>query len=124
MNTPTPSQAPSAAGPLRDIRVLELGNFIAAPMAGRLLAEFGAEVVKVERPCTGDELRRWRLHGGDTSLLWRIMGRNKKSVTLDLRTEQGQRIATNSSGAATSSWRTSGPALSRSGASDRSACGR
>ncbi|MEU6572641.1 CaiB/BaiF CoA-transferase family protein [Streptomyces sp. NPDC046805] len=94
MTTYAPSQTPLDGGPLRGIRVLELGNFIAAPMAGRLLADFGAEVVKVERPRTGDELRRWRLHGGDTSLLWRVMGRNKKSVTLDLRTEQGQRIAT------------------------------
>ncbi|GAA2072021.1 CaiB/BaiF CoA transferase family protein [Actinomadura alba] len=80
-------------GPLQGVRVLELGNFIAAPTAGRLLAEFGAEVIKVERPHTGDELRRWRLHGGDTSLLWRVMGRNKKSVTLDLRHPRGREIA-------------------------------
>jgi crotonobetainyl-CoA:carnitine CoA-transferase CaiB-like acyl-CoA transferase len=81
------------AGPLAGIRVLELGNFIAAPTAGRLLAEFGAEVIKVERPGSGDELRRWRLHGGDTSLLFRALGRNKKSVTLDLRAPAGQDIA-------------------------------
>ena len=80
-------------GPLRGVRVLELGNFIAAPVAGRLLAEFGAQVTKVERPSTGDELRRWRLHGGDTSLLWRVMGRNKRSVTLDLRHPRGREIA-------------------------------
>ncbi len=80
-------------GPLDGVRVLELGNFIAAPTAGRLLADFGAEVVKVERPGTGDELRRWRLHDGDTSLLFRTLGRNKKSMTLDLRHEQGRRIA-------------------------------
>jgi formyl-CoA transferase len=63
-------------GPLAGIRVVELGNFIAAPTAGRLLADFGADVVKVERPGTGDELRRWRLHDGDTSLLFRTLGRN------------------------------------------------
>ncbi|MBM0224424.1 CoA transferase [Micromonospora sp. ATA51] len=73
--------------------MLELGNFIAAPTAGRLMAEFGADVTKVERPRTGDELRRWRLHAGDTSLLWRVMGRNKRSVTLDLRHPRGREIA-------------------------------
>ena len=78
---------------LDGVRVVELGNFIAAPTAGRLLADFGADVVKVERPGTGDELRRWRLHGGDTSLLFRALGRNKRSVTLDLRQVDGQRIA-------------------------------
>src|SRR5882757_8266682 len=80
-------------GPLAGIRVVELGNFIAAPTAGRLLADFGADVVKVERPGTGDELRRWRLHGGDTSLLFRTLGRNKRSVTLDLKSEAGRRAA-------------------------------
>ncbi|MEU0791660.1 CaiB/BaiF CoA-transferase family protein [Amycolatopsis sp. NPDC005961] len=77
-------------GPLAGIRVVELGNFIAAPTAGRLLADFGADVVKVERPGTGDELRRWRLHAGDTSLLFRALGRNKRSVTVDLRRPEGQ----------------------------------
>jgi formyl-CoA transferase len=77
------------ARPLAGIRVVELGNYIAAPTAGRLLADFGAEVIKVERPGTGDELRRWRLHGGDTSLLFRTINRNKKSITLDLRSETG-----------------------------------
>jgi formyl-CoA transferase len=83
----------STSGPLAGIRVLELGNFIAAPTAGRLLADFGAEVVKVERPGTGDELRRWRLHAGETSLLFRTLGRNKRSVTLDLREPTGRDIA-------------------------------
>ncbi len=82
-----------SSGPLEGVRVLELGNFIAAPTAGRLLAEFGAEVVKIERPGVGDELRRWRLHEGDTSLLFRLMGRNKRSVTLDLRTPEGRDVA-------------------------------
>lgn len=80
------------SGPLAGIRVLELGNFIAAPTAGRLLADFGADVVKIERPGTGDELRRWRLHEGDTSLLFRALGRNKRSVTLDLRTPEGREV--------------------------------
>lgn len=80
--------------PLDGIRVLELGNYIAAPTAGRLLADFGAEVIKVERPGTGDELRRWRLHGGDTSMLYRTINRNKKSVTLDLASGAGRRAVT------------------------------
>ena len=58
-----------------------------------LLAWFGAEVIKVEPPGTGDALRRWRGMHGDTSLWWSIMGRNKKSVTLDLRSPKGQAIA-------------------------------
>ena len=61
------------------MRVLELGNYIAAPTAGRMLADFGAEVIKVERPRTGDELRNWRLYAGDTSMLYRTINRNKKS---------------------------------------------
>lgn len=85
------SEAPS--GPLTGLRVLELGNFIAAPSAGRLMADFGADVVKVERPRVGDELRRWRLHEGDTSLLFRAMNRSKRSVTLDLRRPEGREVA-------------------------------
>lgn len=76
--------------PLTGLRVVELGNYIAAPTAGRLLADFGAEVVKVERPGTGDELRTWRLYGGDTSLLYRTINRNKRSVEIDLRTDEGR----------------------------------
>jgi formyl-CoA transferase len=83
------TQTPIA--PLAGVRVLELGNYIAAPTAGRLLADFGAEVIKVERPGTGDELRNWRLHRGDTSMLYRTINRNKKSVVLDLRTEAGKK---------------------------------
>ncbi|KQT94366.1 CoA-transferase [Marmoricola sp. Leaf446] len=76
--------------PLAGVRVVELGNYIAAPTAGRLLADFGAEVIKVERPGTGDELRTWRLYGGDTSLLYRTINRNKRSVEIDLRTDEGR----------------------------------
>lgn len=76
--------------PLRGVRVLELGNYIAAPTAGRMLADFGADVIKVERPQTGDELRGWRLHSGTTSLLYRTTNRNKRSVVLDLRSEDGR----------------------------------
>lgn len=75
--------------PLAGIRVLELGNFIAAPFAGRVFGDFGAEVIKIERPDGGDELRDWRKTRGETSMLFRTIGRNKKSVELDLRSELG-----------------------------------
>src|SRR4029079_5299912 len=78
--------------PLAGVRVLELGNYIAAPTAGRMLADFGAEVVKVERPVTGDELRNWRLYSGDTSMLYRTINRNKKSIVLDLKAEHGRQL--------------------------------
>jgi len=78
--------------PLAGLRVLELGNYIAAPTAGRMLADFGAEVIKVERPVTGDELRNWRLYSGDTSMLYRTINRNKKSIVLDLKTERGRQL--------------------------------
>ena len=57
-----------------------------------MLADFGAEVIKVERPVTGDELRNWRLYSGDTSMLYRTINRNKKSIVLDLKTERGRQI--------------------------------
>lgn len=79
--------------PLEGVKVLELGQLIAGPFAGKFLAEFGAEVIKVEPPDTGDPLRGWRkLHKG-TSLWWYVQNRNKKSVTLNLRTPEGQDIA-------------------------------
>lgn len=81
-----------AALPLAGIRVVELGNYIAAPTAGRLLADFGAEVIKVERPGTGDELRNWRLYEGHTSMLFRTINRNKKSIAVDLRSEEGRAV--------------------------------
>ncbi len=79
--------------PLSGIRVLELGNFIAGPFVTRILADFGAEVVKIERPGTGDELRGWRRLRGDTSMLFHTMARNKKSVTLDLHAPEGRGLA-------------------------------
>ncbi|TDD42569.1 CaiB/BaiF CoA transferase family protein [Saccharopolyspora elongata] len=80
----------SSRFPLAGVRVLELGNYIAAPTAGRMLADFGAEVIKVERPGTGDELRGWRLHAGSTSMLFHTINRGKKSVVLDLKTQRGR----------------------------------
>ncbi|MFG1924734.1 CaiB/BaiF CoA transferase family protein [Cryptosporangium sp. NPDC048952] len=80
-------------GPLSGIRVLELGSFIAGPFAGQLLADYGAEVIKIEAPVTGDPMRHWGVTRDGASLWWPAIARNKKSVTLDLRTERGQQLA-------------------------------
>lgn len=78
--------------PLEGIRVLELGSLIAGPFAGRLMADFGAEVVKVEPPKKGDPIRKWRMLHEGTSLWWYVQSRNKKCITLDLKSEEGQQI--------------------------------
>ena len=78
--------------PLEGIRVVELGQLIAGPFAGSVLAYFGAEVVKVEPPGGGDAIRGWRVLRDGTSYFWRMLGRNKKSVTLSLRTEEGRAL--------------------------------
>jgi formyl-CoA transferase len=85
----------SAMGPLSDIKVVELGTLIAGPYCARLLAEFGAEVIKIETPGEGDPLRKWRkLHEGN-SLWWYAQARNKKSVAVNLRDPDGQAIVRN-----------------------------
>jgi len=77
--------------PLEGLKVVELGQLIAGPFAGKFFSEFGAEVIKIEPP-EGDPLRKWRkLHRG-TSLWWYVQNRNKKSVTVDLRTPEGQEV--------------------------------
>lgn len=81
-----------APRPLDGIRVLELGQLLAGPFAGTLLAYFGAEVIKVEAPGQGDPLRSWRVVDDGTSLWWRTVGRNKKCVTADLRREKGRAL--------------------------------
>ena len=78
--------------PLKGVKVIELGGFIAGPYAASLFAQFGADVIKVEPPGEGDPLRRWRkLHNG-TSLWWYSLSRNKKSITLNLKSDEGRRI--------------------------------
>jgi formyl-CoA transferase len=86
--------SPSATGarPLAGLKVLELGQLIAGPFAGKILAEFGAEVIKIESPDGGDPLRQWRLLHKGTSLWWYVQARNKKSVTANLRVAEGQEI--------------------------------
>jgi formyl-CoA transferase len=85
-----PVHAP--AGPLAGLRVLEAGHFVAAPFASRLLADYGAEVIKIEPPGAGDPLRALGDPEDGPSLWWSSLGRNKKSVTIDLRRPQGQEL--------------------------------
>jgi formyl-CoA transferase len=72
--------------------VLELGTLIAGPFCARMMAEFGADVIKIESPEGGDQIRQWRKMYGDTSLWWYVQGRNKKSITVNLRVAAGQEI--------------------------------
>jgi formyl-CoA transferase len=80
--TPTPTEA---IGPLAGLRVLELGQLIAGPFAAKTLADFGADVIKVESPGSGDPLRQWRLLKDGTSVWWQVQSRNKRSLALDLK---------------------------------------
>ena len=82
-----------SAGPLAGIKVLELGTLIAGPFCSRMLAEFGADVIKVEAPETGDPLRQWRVLKDGTSLWWSVQARNKKSLTLNMKNPRAQEIA-------------------------------
>ncbi|MEO3712441.1 CaiB/BaiF CoA transferase family protein [Roseateles flavus] len=89
MNT----DAPLHDGPLAGLKVLELGQLIAGPFAGKTLADFGATVIKVEPPGSGDPLRQWRmLHEGE-SVWWQVQSRNKQSITLDLREPADRALA-------------------------------
>jgi formyl-CoA transferase len=80
------------AKPLAGLKVLELGTLIAGPFAARILAEFGAEVIKIESPDGGDPLRKWRKLYEGTSLWWYLQARNKKSVTVNLKHPEGVAI--------------------------------
>jgi len=87
-----------AAGPLQGLRVIEMGQLIAGPFAAKTLADFGADVIKIEPPANaagqggGDPLRKWRLLKDGTSVWWQVQSRNKKSVALDLRQPEAQDI--------------------------------
>ncbi|HQZ16657.1 MAG TPA: CaiB/BaiF CoA-transferase family protein [Vicinamibacteria bacterium] len=82
------------AKPLEGVRVLEMGQLMAGPFAGTILAYYGAEVIKIEAPLTGDPVRTWRGVDRDgTSTWWRSLGRNKKCITVDLRTDEGRALA-------------------------------
>jgi formyl-CoA transferase len=79
-------------GPLAGLKVLELGQLIAGPFAAKTLGDFGADVIKVEPPGTGDPLRHWRMLLDGTSLWWQVQSRNKRSIALDLKDAQAQEI--------------------------------
>ena len=85
-----PALTPAA---LRGVRVIEMGQLIAGPFAGKTLGEFGADVIKIEAPGDGDPLRNWRLIQEGTSVWWQVQSRNKRSIALDLRSAEGQEIA-------------------------------
>lgn len=89
----TTRNANAARGALEGVRVIEMGQLIAGPFSGKLLGEFGADVIKIEPPGSGDPLRGWRLLKNGTSVWWQVQSRNKRSVALDLRAKEGQDIA-------------------------------
>ena len=97
----TPTSHPISPQALAGIKVIELGQLIAGPFAGKTLADFGAEVIKIEPPAAegapdgsgGDPLRQWRMLHNGTSVWWQVQSRNKKSVVLDLRTQEGRDTA-------------------------------
>ncbi|MEY5098020.1 MAG: hypothetical protein RJA36_739 [Pseudomonadota bacterium] len=82
-----------APGALAGLRVVEMGQLIAGPFAGKTLGDFGADVIKIEPPGAGDALRNWRLLQDGTSVWWQVQSRNKRSIALDLRSAEGQQIA-------------------------------
>lgn len=90
MTTTPPTLTPAA---LQGVRVIEMGQLIAGPFAGKTLGEFGADVIKIEAPGAGDPLRNWRLIQKGTSVWWQVQSRNKRSIALDLRSPEGQDIA-------------------------------
>ena len=81
----------SGGGALEGLRVVEMGQLIAGPFCGQLLGDMGAEIVKIEPPGTGDQMRNWGQ--GENPAWWRVIARNKYSVALDLRSEEGQQTA-------------------------------
>ncbi|HCN88200.1 MAG TPA: formyl-CoA transferase [Oxalobacteraceae bacterium] len=81
------------SGPMTGVKVLELGTLIAGPFCSRMLAEFGADVIKIESPGGGDPIRQWRVLKDGTSLWWSVQARNKKSITLNMKDPRGQEIA-------------------------------
>jgi formyl-CoA transferase len=82
-----------SATALQGVRVIEMGQLIAGPFAGKTLGDFGADVIKIEAPDGGDPLRNWRMMKDGTSVWWQVQSRNKRSLALDLRSSEGQDIA-------------------------------
>jgi len=96
-------KTPTTKGPLSGLKVIELGQLIAGPFAAKTLADFGADVIKIEPPVKvgapngsgGDPLRQWRMIKDGTSVWWQVQSRNKKSITLDLKQPEAQEIVRN-----------------------------
>ena len=82
----------TSTGPLAGLKVIELGQLIAGPFAAKTLADFGADIIKIESPGAGDPLRKWRLLKDGTSVWWQVQSRNKRSVVLDLKNLEAQAI--------------------------------
>jgi len=79
-------------GPVRGLRVLDAGTMIAGPLSATLLGDFGADVIKIEQPGVGDPMRHWTPVKQDRSLWWKVIGRNKRLITLNLSSAHGQEI--------------------------------
>jgi len=90
--TLTSNEFTPSTGPLAGLKVVELGQLIAGPFAAKTLGDFGADVIKIEPPRTGDPLRQWRLLKDGTSVWWQVQSRNKRSLVLDLKEPQAQDI--------------------------------
>ncbi|MCG8543423.1 MAG: CoA transferase [Alphaproteobacteria bacterium] len=87
-----PADTETTAAPLAGVKVIDIANFLAGPLSSMFLADFGADVVKVERPGTGDEVRFWGNNKNGVGLMYKLINRNKRSVTADLRTPLGVEI--------------------------------
>ncbi len=79
-------------GPLKGLRVIDAGTMIAGPLATTLLADFGADVIKLEQPGIGDPMRHWTPVKDDRSLWWKVIARNKRLITLSLSVPKGQEL--------------------------------
>ncbi|WP_305806815.1 CoA transferase, partial [Stenotrophomonas sp. YIM B06876] len=91
MHTTESNQTPDL--PLQGVRVLDLSRVLAGPLCGQVLADFGAEVIKIEHPERGDDTRDWGIRVGQTETTYYCsMNRNKRSITLDLQTSEGVQI--------------------------------
>lgn len=87
------TQQTATAAALQGVKVVEMGQLIAGPFCGKTLGEFGADVIKIEAPNSGDPLRNWRLVKEGTSVWWQVQSRNKQSIALDLHLQEGQELA-------------------------------
>ena len=109
---------------LEGLKVIELGQLIAGPFAGKTLADFGADVIKIEPANVGDPLRKWRMLRDGTSVWWQVQSRNKRSVCLDLKSAEGQEAVRALAKEADVLIENSSPARSRNGGWAGNGCTR